>query len=165
MHFFKVPASFDLPRSTQSSWISRSGMSHIVLFKLENTINHLWSRRRSWRECFKAARRINKISPKLSLSEFPHANRQASVFLYLAKLRSNRKQSVFFFLLRESEIYLCDMERWLWTRRDWGRCDWTGRVSASSEKLILPGLTTPRVFFSFTHKTTRNQKKRLDMVL
>ena len=94
--FFKVSASFDLPRSTQSSWISRSGMSHIVLFKLENTINHFWSRRRSWRECFKAARRINKISPKLSLSEFPHANRQASVFLYLAELRSNRKQSFFF---------------------------------------------------------------------
>lgn len=134
-------------------------MSHIVLFKLENTINHFWSRRRSWRECFKAARRINKISPKLSLSEFPHANRQASVFLYLAKLRSNRKQS-FFFLLRESEIYLCDMERWLWTRRDWGRCDCTGRVSASSEKLILPGLTTPCVFFSFTLVRPQGTKKK-----
>ena len=98
MHFFKVPASFDLPRSTQSSWISRSGMSHIVLFKLENTINHFWSRRRSWRECFKAARRINKISPKLSLSEFPHA-KPPGLRVSLSRQITVKPQAVFFFSL------------------------------------------------------------------
>lgn len=136
-------------------------MSHIVLFKLENTINHLWNRRRSWRECFKAARRINKISPKLSLYQYSHTQIARPPCFFISPNYGQTASSLFFFLLRESEIYLCDMERWLWTRRDWGRCDWTGRVSASSEKLILPGLTAPRVFFSFTHKTTRNQKKKI----